>query len=66
MGGRVTITYPTKGEVQKIIDSKVPTGRGYVIVFKRVYINIYIYINDILQKKISIVSCDISFHFVYM
>ena len=27
---RETITYPTKREVQKIIDSQVPLGSGYV------------------------------------
>ena len=30
------LTYPTKREVRKIIDSKVPAGRGYVIVPRRV------------------------------
>ena len=31
-----TITYPTKREIRKIIDSKVPAGMGYVRFARRV------------------------------
>ena len=34
------ITYPTKRDIRKIIDSKVPAGMGYVIVPWRVYRNV--------------------------